>query len=289
MMNKNLNVVYQGVKGAFSYLAGREQFGASAHCVGLRTFAELFESVENGSAHVAVIPYENSLIGTIYENCDLLSRSHLKILAERYLRIEHSLLALPEVREIAQISNVLSHIKALDQCRRFFGDYPGISPIVYEDTAGAAMEIAARQQPEYGAIAHEACASLYGLQVLKRNIQDHVHNYTRFIFVGKEHARLDLAASETENKTTVSFVLKNRPKELYQLLGLVAHKNVNMTKIESRPILGVPFEYRFTLDLVWKPEENSLSDIAQLLTEMRKQTEQFHCFGLYQQGQLWEK
>ena len=275
-----MKIAYQGVQGAFSWQAGIQQFGAQASYIGLRSFKELFKAVENGTADFAVVPYENSLIGTIYENCNLLAAADLEIVAESYLRIEHSLLVLPEVTDLKQIEKVYSHPKALEQCRHFFASHPWIVPVVHEDTAGAAQEIATQQK---GAIAHAGCAALYGLNVLLANIEDDKKNYTRFIFVRKKGIE-----QEEWDKATVFFELKNRPGDLHRVLGLIAEKQVNVTQIVSRPIVGKPFEYTFYIDLQWNQTLTNHAAFLELLARLRENTEQFRCLGIYE-GKIYEQ
>ena len=274
-----MKIAYQGVRGAFSWLAGMQQFGTQASYTGFNNFPALFEAVEKGAADFAVIPFENSLIGTIYENCDLLAAADLIICAELYLRIEHSLLILPEVMDLKQIEKAYSHIKALDQCKRFFTKHSWITPVVHEDTAGAARHVGELKQPQLAAIAHASCAELYGLKVLKSNIEDDKQNYTRFIFVKKNKP---LEEKSQFNKASVLFVLKNRPGELSRVLELIARKNVNLSKIVSRPIVGKPFEYIFYADLVWEREKDSRESILELLSQIGENSEQFRCLGIYE-------
>jgi prephenate dehydratase len=286
-MNFNLKIAYQGIKGAFSYLAALKRFGEDASYVGLPNFSAVFASVEKGESDFAVIPYENSLIGTIYENCDLMAQTSLNICGEHSLRIEHSLLVHPEVEKIEKIRKISSHIKALKQCKNFFTKHPWITQIIHEDTAGAARDVARLKQPECGAIAHASCASIYGLRVLESNIEDHKNNYTRFLYLSKKDTSQDFSG----NKAMVLFVLKHAPKTLHTLLAVIAERNVNIRKIEARPHRGSaqPFEYLFYLDLEWDQKENSEESINEIFWEMKKITEQFHCLGIYQAEQLWHR
>jgi prephenate dehydratase len=263
-------VVYQGTQGSFSELAARSTLGNEIICIGKETFAAVFESLKNQEADTAVIPIENTLIGSIWENYDLLYSSSAQIVGEKTLRIEHCLLGLAG-SSCEKLKKVYSHPKALDQCRDFFKAHAWIEPVVHFDTAGAAEEITKRNNPSEGAIASIKTATLYGLDVLKKGIEDNPHNFTRFLLLEEKVCPNSLEG----NKCSFVFALKHKPGALAAVLNRCAEAKVNLTKMESRPMRGKPFEYLFHIDLEYD------RDVDQLIECLQRETEMFRVLGCY--------
>ena len=255
-----MKVAYQGVPGAYSEMASRALFPGCAP-VPCETFDDVFAAVEGKKADRGVIPVENSLGGSIHHNYDLLARHALTITREGYLRVQHALMARPGTR-LSGLRAVLSHPQALAQCSDFFAGHPGIKAIPWYDTAGAARSLAedakagkgpesAPQIPfrsdEVGVIASELAAEIYGLNILKRKLQNRADNYTRFLAIARKPERLP---AEAPLKTSVTFVpVRNRAGVLHAITGLFAERGIDLTKIESRPDPEKPFDYRFYLDM----------------------------------------
>lgn len=271
-------ITHIGKPGSFSHAAARAQYGTDHTYIGCRSFEEVFRAVAEGHAEIGVIPLENSLAGSIYENYDLFNKYSLRIVAEQYLKIEHFLLCkrgiAMEKERVQKIHTVYSHPKALEQCSAFFSSHPWIQPTISKDTATAASEVASSDDHTIAAIGSLESAYLYRLQVLKRNIEDNQHNYTRFVYISKrEH---DLAEA---TKCSLQFELKHEPGSLVMVLNVLKDCGLNMTKIESRPIHGKPFEYRFYMDF----EFNSLVHdmFKETLDKLRDSTYALKLLGVY--------
>lgn len=183
-------IVYQGVEGSFSYQSALQTFGKENHFQGLSTFREAFEAVASGKADFAVIPFENSIIGPLHENYELLKAFPLQIVGEDRAKIEHCLMVFPQPSSqkearLKALKKVISHPKALDQCTHFFRDHPWIEAKIFVDTAAAAAEVATRKDLTLGAIAPAGAAKLYQLEILERAIQDNPLNFTRFFTLAR--------------------------------------------------------------------------------------------------------
>jgi len=278
-------IAYQGVKGAFSYMTAILQFGEGNTFSGLSTFKEVFEMVENGKADYAVIPIENSLIGSIYENYDLLNIYEMQIVGEHFTKIEHCLLGTANVsmhkeERIKTIKKVLSHPKALEQCSCFFQKHPWIEAVVHMDTAAAAEEIASKNDPAYAAIASANAGEIYGLEILEKGIEDDPMNYTRFVTISK----VKLFDDKTD-KCSLMMQLNHVPGAIVDVLKKFADQQINLTKIESRPLRGSPFEYLFYADLEFigkKPET-----VEELLNGLCSKVQKIKILGFYRKGTSW--
>lgn len=274
-----LEVLIQGVRGAFHHLAACQFFaGKPIRIVPVQTFPQLIRGVARGTARtVGLMAIENSLGGSLLQNYMLLQDSLLHIVGEVYLRISQNLLALPGTT-IEMLDEVRSHPMAIAQCREFFERWPHIRLVETTDTALSAREVSEGRLKGVGAIASTLAAELYGLEVLAAGIETHKHNYTRFLVVGKE----PLAEPAPEYKISVSFTLLHEVGSLHQVLAVLAAYQLNLTKIQSAPILGRPWEYRFFVDFV---ACGSLS-WAQGLDAIRPLTGELRVLGAYPCGQM---
>lgn len=235
-------VAYQGEEGAFSEQAALAYFQRPVRTIPLRGFADVFESVARGSSAAGIIPIENSLYGSIHQNYDLLQQYSLKISGEIILRIVHCLLAIRGVR-LAEIRRIYSHSQALGQCQEFLSRLKNVEAVPMYDTAGAAKMISDRREPYAAAIAGLQAARVYDLAVLQRNIESNHRNYTRFLILSRRETY-----PRGDAKTSIIFKTKNVPGALFRALGVFALRDINLFKIESRPITGKPWEYLFYLD-----------------------------------------
>ena len=206
--------------------------------------AEVFAALASGAVDAAAIPIENSLAGSVLEHFDLLLAHNVQIERETLLRIRHNLIALPEAR-IDDIERVSSHPVALAQCRRFFAAHPKMQPIAFYDTAGSVKQLAESRDPHAAAIASQAAARVYGATILEADIEDNPENFTRFFLVRR---RSDAAVDPASNKISIAFSLENRPGSLVEALAELSTLGTNLTKIESRPVHGKPWEYVFFVD-----------------------------------------
>ena len=265
-------VAIQGEAGSFSHAAALETHGPTLELVPCPTFGELFRAVENGQATSGIVPIENTLAGSVHENYDLLNAHALHVVSETELRIRHCLIAPPDTA-LPAIRRVASHPVALAQCRQFFLQHPDVVPVPAYDTAGSVRDVMAGRAEADAAIASKLAAELYGADVLVEGLEDHAENYTRFLVVAREPAQSE---PSTANKTSLMVALGNTPGTLYRGLGVFAARGLNLTKIESRPLPGRPWEYLFYLDVV-----DSGQGIAAALEELRAFTSMIRVLGTY--------
>jgi prephenate dehydratase len=267
MTEPSRKVAIQGELGAFSHEAAKVLLGGDVDILPRPTFDALFEAVVSGAAWRAVVPIENSLAGTIHENYDRLAASGLRIVAESQLRIRHCLLGRPGA-SLATVRQVASHPVALAQCRRFFAERPHIEALTAYDTAGSVKDLLRDGPDTRAAIASRLAADIYGAQVMLEDIEDDPENYTRFLLISPE----PVAAGPTPTKTTIVFTLAHEPGALHSALGVFASRGVDLTKIESRPLRGQPWEYLFYVDVVGDPAGAAgaaLQDLAAIARDVR--------------------
>jgi prephenate dehydratase len=261
-----VKVAIQGERGAFSHAAALQALGQDVEVLPRPTFDALFAAVADGEADRSLVPIENSLAGSIHENYDRLKAGPLHIVGETQLRVRQCLIARPGAT-VASIRRVASHPVALAQCRRFFAERPQLEQVAAYDTAGSVKDLLRDGPATQAAIASALAASLYGGQVLMEGIEDDPENFTRFLVLARVPGPLERA-----NKTTVVFSLRNAPGVLYRALGAFATRGVDLSKIESRPLRGKPWEYAFYLDVLGDPRGvagDALSELAGLAQEMR--------------------
>lgn len=266
-------VAYQGIEGAYAYLAAREAFGADAAFRAAESWREGMELVRSGEADYMVLPIENSSHGAVYDNLDLLLEyPELVIQEEIDLPVEHALIA-AEGAVLSGIRRVYSHPQALGQCRSFFRAHSEITAVPAENTALAAKLVAESGDLSAAALASETAAALYGLRILQRRVNQERSNTTRFLVLGAEHVYRRGAG-----KVSIFFETGHHPGALYNILGNFLFNDVNMRMIQSRPIPDKPFEYRFFADIEGKLSEdkvrNALNGIAQ-------ETAAFRILGCY--------
>jgi prephenate dehydratase len=264
-----IQLAIQGERGAFSEAAARKLFGAEAAIVPCRTFDDAFAAVREGRATAAVIPIENSLAGSVMRSYELLGEAHLEIAGEVLLRIELNVIARPGAT-LESLRRVLSHPVALAQCQRFFAAHRYLEAIVAYDTAGSVKLMMEGDDPAEAAIAGTMAAELYGADVLAAGIEDNPENYTRFVAIATpdEAARLRSMLRGGPLKTTVLFRTPNTPGALFRALAAFALRDINLTKLESRPIAGRPWEYAFYVDLSGGASDPSVANALNHLREM---------------------
>ncbi len=267
-------VAFQGERGAFSEKAIQMEFQDPVEPLPRPQFRGVFEAVLSGEARYGVIPIENSLAGSIHENYDLLLEyPDIQIVGERKIRIVHNLIGLPGAR-IEDLRRVYSHPQGLAQCARFLDRYPAWERVPYYDTAGSVAMIAREARPENAAIASAEAAAVYGMSILKEGIETNARNYTRFFVIAREGAVRGAAV------TMASFVFAtaDRPGCLYRALSILAERGINMKKLESRPILGKPWQYMFYVDVEMPAARQSFDEAVELL---KGETEDFRILGTY--------
>lgn len=257
-----MRIAYQGEPGAYSEAAAL-RYAAHAATLPCRTFEAVFAAVRDGAASHGILPMENSIGGTIHRNFDLLLEHDLPIVGEVELEVDHCLLALPGV-SLADVKTVYSHPQAIAQCERFLNSL-GVEMAAVYDTAGGAKLIVERQQRDGAALASRRAADVFGLAILKEGVQDFEANITRFCLVSRAAAPADQA-----EKTTVVFALPSQPGSLFKALSVFAMRDINLTKLESRPIAGRPWEYMFYVDLTTARQSPECTRALMHLGEMAR-------------------
>ncbi len=271
MTNNNstspLTVAFQGEPGAYSEAALVEYFGAKTNAMGKQRFEDVFEAVETGACDFGFIPIENSLAGSIHRNYDLLREHELHIIGETTLRVRHCLIAAPGA-SMEKLRKIISHPQALDQCRGYLNRWEGGIQIeqVY-DTAGAVKQLAETRNQTAAAIASRRAAEIYGMHILVEGIEDDEANFTRFLVLSTQPVDPGKDA-----KTSILVRLKNLPGSLFKALSVFALRDIDLTKLESRPMIGQPGEYQFYIDFIGSTADkkviralNHLEEYATLL------------------------
>jgi prephenate dehydratase len=257
-----MKAAIQGELGSFSHAAARTMV-PNAKVVPCATSAEVFDQVVSGRASVAVIPIENSLAGSVAEHYDLLLAQPVVIQREFRLRIAHALIAPPGVRQ-QQVARVFSHPVALQQCRDFFRDHPKVSAVPFYDTAGSVKHIMKDGLRDAAAIAGAEAAPEYGARILRRGLEDDKQNFTRFFLIRKSAGARPVPRA---NKTSIAFALKSLPGVLFRALSVFALRDIDLSRIESRPMRGRPWEYVFYVDYLRGYDEaaqNALRHLAEV-------------------------
>lgn len=272
-MTANNIIAFQGEAGANSDMACRAVF-PDMQTLGCYTFSDAFAAVRDGKARLAMIPIDNTVAGRVADIHHLLPNSGLHIIGEHYQRIDHHLLALPG-SDIGDLTHVHSHVHALNQCRGLIEDLR-IEPVVHADTAGAAHMIKDRDDPTQGAIASQLAGEIYGLDVLRANIEDAQHNTTRFLIMA---AKPDVPKLG-QGKVVTSFVfrVKNLPAALYKALGGFATNGINMTKLESYIVDGSFQAAQFFAEVEGHPEDPAM---ARAFEELAFFTHEVTVMGTY--------
>jgi prephenate dehydratase len=259
-------VGFQGERGAYSDLAARAIPGFDAEPIPHRTFEEVFEAVQAANDDVGLVPIENSLAGSIHRNYDLLLRNKLSIVGETQLRVEHCLIAAEGVR-LEDVRIVRSHPQALAQCEGTLRKL-GVETEAAYDTAGSVRDLRDGGATDAAAIASKLAAEVYGMNILAQGIEDDPNNFTRFLLLGREPIRVS-----GDVKTSIVFALHNRPAALFRAMACFALRDVDLTKIESRPIPGSQWQYHFYLDFVGSQYEGTgqlaLQQLGEMATELR--------------------
>jgi prephenate dehydratase len=238
-----MRIAIQGELGSFSHEAARKLVPEGL-IVPFSLSADAFQAVDGGAVEAAVIPIENSLAGSVSEHFDLLLSHNLRIERETLLRIRHNLIALPGVAA-AEIENIFSHPVALAQCRRFLAAHPAMKAYASYDTAGSVKQLVESSDRRAAAIASEAASRCYGAAILQAGIEDNPENFTRFFLVRRA---AEAITDPDSNKISLAFSVENRPGSLVAALAELAVLGTNLTKIESRPVHGKPWEYIFYVD-----------------------------------------
>ena len=273
MPKSSIRTAIQGEIGSFSHEAA-ERMIAGCKLVPCARSAEVFDRVERGSVQAGVIPIENSLAGTVAEHADLLVERNVFIQAELPLRIVHNVIAAPGVK-LNAVRKIYSHPVALDQCREFFRRHPQIEAVPFYDTAGSVKHVMAQDLREAAAIAGRHAARAYAGKILAAGIEDDKQNYTRFFRICRLGPRASKKKAEPlplhprlvppgADKTSIAFKVGNVPGSLFKALSVFALRDISLSKIESRPMRGRPWEYVFYIDFLRGNDEAARSALRHL-------------------------
>jgi prephenate dehydratase len=276
-------VAFQGARGAFSEEAARKLLGLKVNVLPCERFEDVFRSLKEGRTEGAVVPIENTLAGSVHENYDHLQNFELPIVAETSVRIVHNLIA-PKGVSFSQIKRAFSHPVALNQCLDFFAQNPQIERIPFYDTAGSVKMVMKEGLTDAGAIASSVAAGIYGGRILRRSIESDRRNFTRFFLLRTPdyaHRHPLGAASHVPWKTSLVFSTRNIPGALFRALSAFALRDLNLTKIESRPLRGKPWEYLFYLDFLGQVDSPNAQNA---LNHLREIADMLRILGCYPKG-----
>jgi prephenate dehydratase len=276
MSQKKLRVAFQGERGAYSEAAAVSFFDQAVQPVPHSDFDSVFEAVVTGQAERGVLPVENSLAGSIHRNYDLLLRHDLSIVGEIQIPIAHQLIALPQVT-LADVKKVYSHPQALAQCEHSLTRLlPKAERVTTYDTAGSIKMLKEQQITDGAGLASQRAASIYDMKILQPDMQDNAENYTRFVVVAPEPIE-----PEGEAKTSIVFAMENEPGSLFKSLAVFALRDIDLTKIESRPLRGKRWQYFFYIDFIGSVNEERCQNALNHLQEI---TSYFKVLGSYPRG-----
>ena len=273
MKNEKLKVAIQGIRASFHEEAALKYFGEAIQTIECNSFKQTFEALEKKNADYVVMAIENSIAGSILPNYSLLLSYGFPVVGEIYLPIQLHLMALPGVK-FEDVKYVTSHPIAIRQCVDFFDEYPHLKIVESNDTAACAKRIRDEQLTDTVAIANTLAASLYGLDVLERRIESNKKNFTRFLILTHH----ENAEKTVPNKASLCFQVSNKVGALAKVLNIFAEEGVNMSKIQSMPILGKRNEYNFYVDIEWDEPKQYDTAIRQIL----KYTQNFNILGEYE-------
>jgi prephenate dehydratase len=276
-----IKVAIQGIAGSFHDIAAQCYFGKDeVKVVPCSTFKELFACLADNGSMVGMVAIENTIAGSLLPNYNMLRESNLTIIGEHKLRVKHNLVALPG-QTIADIHEVHSHYMALLQCEDFFLQYPSIRLVEAEDTAAEGLRIAKHHAKKQAAICSRYAAELFGLQILAEDIETNKHNFTRFLVVGNELMRDKLNTDKPRDKASLVFSLPHEEGSLSKVLTILSFYNINLTKIQSLPVVGQEWEYLFYIDVTYKDYVR----YRQALDAILPLTKNMRILGEYEEGE----
>jgi prephenate dehydratase len=280
---RRLPVAFQGELGAFSQAAARQLLGPDVKVLPCTRFEDMFRNLQDGTVEGAVVPIENTLAGSVHENYDHLQNFDFPIVAETSVRIVHNLIAPPGV-SFSKIKRVYSHPVALNQCLDFFTRNPQVEKVPFYDTAGSVKMVMEERLEDAAGIASTVAAEIYGAHILKRSIEDDRQNFTRFFLLrtpafAKRHPVT--AEGRAQWKTSLVFSTRNVPGSLFRGLSAFALRDINLAKIESRPLRGKPYEYLFYVDFLGHVDD---PNVQNALNHVRELADYLRVLGCYPKG-----
>lgn len=267
-----MKVAIQGIRGSFHDIAAHEYFqGEELEMVWCNTFEDLFATMKEDDNCLALMAIENTIAGSLLHNYELLRQSGATIIGEHKLHIEHSIMCLPG-EDWADIKEVNSHPVALAQCRGFLQRHPQIKVVEAEDTAGAAEMISRQKLHGHAAICHAGAAPIYGMRLLEKSIEDNKHNFTRFLVLCDPWNADRLRDLHATNKASIVFTLPHEEGSLSQVLSIFSFYKINLTKIQSLPIIGREWQYLFYIDVTYDDYmryRQSIDAVRPLIKELK--------------------
>ena len=269
-----MKVAIQGIEACFHEMAALKYFGNDIQPVACMTFKQLCEAVKDGTAEYGVMAIENSIAGSLLQNYALLMRYGFHVVGEVYLNIQMNLMALPG-QSISDIEVVQSHPIALSQCSEYLWNLSHVNWVEVDDTALAAKDIADLKKMKVAAVANKLAADRYGLEILAERIETHHQNFTRFLIISKSYEKVFDA-----NKASTCIQLRHENGSLAKVLNLFSKLNLNLTKIQSVPIIGKPYEYKFHIDMEWI----DYVDFRRAIEEINQFTTSVKVIGEYKKG-----
>lgn len=265
-------IAIQGIKGSFHDIAAHQYFNNDdVELICCNTFEEIFQQMRDDYSRLGLMAIENTIAGSLLHNYELLRESGMTIIGEYKLHIEHSIMCLPE-DDWSTITEVNSHPVALMQCRDFLSSHPEFKVVEAEDTAGAAELISRKHLRGHAAICHAGAAPLYGLKVLEQGIEDNKHNFTRFLLMCDPWSADKMRDLHHTNKSSIVFTLTHEEGSLSQVLSIFSFYKINLTKIQSLPIIGREWEYMFYVDVSYDDYvryRQSIEAVRPLLRELK--------------------
>lgn len=277
---KDLKVTIQGVAGCFHDAAARDYFaGRKIDTLPFDSFNEMFEALESDASLVGIVAIENTIAGSLLQNHELLRNSNLRIIGEYKMRISHVLAALPG-QTVDRLTEVNSHPMALMQCEQYLRRHPNLKMIERFDTAGSAKEIAENKLTGHAAVCGEYAAQLYGLEILEAGIETNRRNFTRFLIIANPLLAAEIGPQETQiDKASIVLTLPHSKGALSKVLTILSFYDMNLSKIQSMPIIGREWEYRFYIDLTF----DSIVRYHQAVDAVRPLTNELRVLGEYKE------
>lgn len=274
-------IAIQGIRGCFHDIAAHRFFhGEKIQLLQCNTFEEVFAAMKQDTDMIALVAIENTIAGSLLHNYELLCDSGLTIVGEHKLRIRHSIMCLPE-DDWEDLTEVNSHPVALMQCRAFLETHPGLKVVEVADTAGAAAEIGNRRMRGHAAICHRDAADIYGLKVLQEGVETNKHNFTRFLVLANQEKAGKLRDTRHANKASLAFTLPHEEGSLSAILSVLSFYKLNLTKIQSLPIIGKEWQYMFYVDVHF----DSTQRLHQAINAITPLTQELKNLGIYREGE----
>lgn len=273
-------IAIQGIKGSFHDIASHRYFeGEELDLLCCDTFEEVFAHMKNDPDVMGLVAIENTIAGSLLHNYELLRESGMTIVGEHKLRISHSIMCLPD-EDMEDIVEVNSHPVALMQCRDFLSQHSNMKVVEVADTAGAAADISRQEMHGHAAICHKDAAKIYGMKVLQEGIETNKHNFTRFLVLSSKDKARELKNNENTNKASLVFTLQHEEGSLSAILSVLSFYKLNLTKIQSLPIIGKEWQYMFYIDLSFE----DYNRYKQAITAISPLTRELQILGEYENG-----